>query len=292
LTDEKSVERRSMEIKITTLSENTAGGGCLAEWGLSVLVEADGQKVLFDTGSGVAAVHNAQLLGVDLAAVDRMVLSHGHYDHTGGLLEVLRRSGGKEISAHPAVWARKYGSMGGGPERYVGIPFIREGLEVMGASFNLTEEPVKLSASMMTTGEIPMVNDYEIVETYLYVKEGDELKQDSLADDLALIIDTEFGLVVILGCAHHGIVNTLQHAQKLTGKEMIYAAIGGTHLVHASRERLEKTVAALQEIGVLHLGVSHCTGFASSAHLAREFGDSFFLNNAGTRLTLPFKEGT
>jgi len=277
-----------MEIKITTLSENTASAGCLAEWGISMLVEADGLRVLFDTGAGIAAVHNAQLLGVDLSAVDRIVLSHGHYDHTGGLCEVLRRAGQKEVIAHPAVWGRKYGRLKDEPERYIGIPFVREGLEVMGASFILSDEPVKLSANMMTTGEIPMVTDYEAVDTNLYVKEGDERKPDSLPDDLALIFDAEFGLVVILGCAHRGIVNTLRHARKLTGKELIYAAIGGTHLLHASKERLEKTVAALKEMGVQRLGVSHCTGFASSAYLAREFGNGFFLNNAGTRFTLPF----
>jgi 7,8-dihydropterin-6-yl-methyl-4-(beta-D-ribofuranosyl)aminobenzene 5'-phosphate synthase len=278
-----------MEIKITTLSENTATTVCLAEWGLSMLVEVDGMKILFDTGSGIAAVHNARILGVDLAAVDKIVLSHGHFDHTGGILEVIRIAGQTEIVAHPDVWARKYGAMENGPQRYVGIPFLREALEVIGASFNLSTEPVKLSNKIMTTGEIPMVNDYEIVEKYLFVKEGEELKQDKLNDDLAMIIDTEFGLVVILGCSHHGIINTLRHAIKITGKELIYAAIGGTHLVHASKERLEKTAAALKEMGVQYLGVSHCTGFASSAYLAREFGERFFLNNAGTRLTLPFK---
>ena len=280
-----------MEIRITTLSENSANrGDFLAEWGLSMLVEVDGLKILFDIGASISAVQNAQLLGVDLSTVDRIVLSHGHYDHTGGLREVLRRAGPKEVIAHPAVWQSKYGRMPGGPERYIGIPFVRHGLEALGASFTLSEKPVKLSGSVMTTGEIPMVNDYEIVENYLYVKEGDELKQDSLSDDLALIIDTDFGLVVILGCAHHGIVNTLRHVQKLTGKELVYAAIGGTHLLHASAERLKKTAAALKEIGVQKLGVSHCTGFAASAYLAREFGDAFFLNNSGSRFTLPFKE--
>jgi len=277
-----------MEIKITTLSENTAGAGALGEWGLSMLVEADGQKILFDTGGGLTAVPNAETMRVDLTVIDRIVLSHGHYDHTGGLLNVLRKAGGKEIIAHPDIWARKYGSLDNTPKRYVGIPFIREALEVMGTTFNLSREPVKLSEHVMTTGEIPMVNDYEIVEKYLSVMEGDEMKQDPIDDDLALIIDTEFGLVIILGCAHHGIVNTLKHAKKVTGKELIYAAIGGTHLVHASKERLEKTAAALKEMGVQYLGVSHCTGFNASAYLAGEFGDRFFQNNAGTRLTLPF----
>ena len=279
-----------MKIQITTLSENTATIGCLAEWGLSMLVEADGLKILFDTGRSISAAHNAQLLRVDLSAVDLMVLSHGHYDHTGGLHEILARAGRKEIIAHPAVWGRKYGRRPGEPERYVGIPFVREGLEVMGASFKLSAEPVQLSANIMTTGEIPMTTDYEAVENYLLVKENGGLKPDTLPDDLALIIDTEFGLVVVLGCAHRGIVNTLRHARKLTGKELIYTAIGGTHLVHASQERLEKTAADLKEMGVQWLGVSHCTGFTASAYLAREFGDRFFLNNAGTRLTLPFKD--
>jgi 7,8-dihydropterin-6-yl-methyl-4-(beta-D-ribofuranosyl)aminobenzene 5'-phosphate synthase len=281
-----------MEIRITTLSENTAKVGFLAEWGLSMLVEADGLKVLFDTGAGISTVHNAQLMGIDLSEVDRILLSHGHYDHTGGLLDVLRRAGPKEVIAHPAIWGGKYAQPEGEAERYAGIPSVREGLVALGASFNLSAEPVQLSASMMTTGEIPMVTDYEIIETYLYVKEGEERRPDSLPDDLALIIDAEFGLVVILGCAHRGIVNTLLHAQKLTGKEKIYAAIGGTHLMHAAKERLEKTAAALKEMGVQRLGVSHCTGFASSAYLLQEFGDRFFLNNAGTRFTLPFPESS
>ena len=279
-----------MEIKITTLSENTAGPGALGEWGLSMLVEADGQKILFDTGGGRTAVPNAENMKIDLSTIDRIVLSHGHYDHTGGLLDVLRKAGGKEIIAHPDVWAKKYGSLDNTPKRYVGIPFIREALEVMGTTFKLSKEPVKLSEHIMTTGEIPMVTDYEIVEKYLNVKEDDELKQDPLNDDLALIIDAEYGLVVILGCAHHGIVNTLKQAIKVTGKDLIYAAIGGTHLIHASQERLEKTAVALKEMGVQYLGVSHCTGFKASAYLAMEFGDRFFQNNAGTILTLPFEE--
>lgn len=279
-----------MEIRVTTLSENSANMGLLGEWGLSMLVEVDGRKLLFDTGAGLAIIHNAQRLKVDLSDVDRVILSHGHYDHTGGLRDVLRIIGDKEVIAHPAIWEKKYAQWPGERERYIGVPYVREGLEALGASFRLSTEPVKLSGNIMTTGEIPLLTEYEEVDTGLYVKDARGRRQDIFPDDLALVIDTEFGLVVILGCAHRGLVNTLRHAQKLAGKELIYAAIGGTHLFHASEERLEKTVAALKEMGIQKLGVSHCTGFAAEARLYHEFGDAFFLNNAGTSFTLPFKD--
>lgn len=279
-----------MNIKLTTLSENTASPAGIAEWGLSVLVEADGWKILFDTGSGTAAMHNANLLGLDLRQIDCLVLSHGHFDHTGGLLDFIRRTGPKKVIAHPDIWARKYGSLDDSPPRYIGIPHAREALESSGADFRLSREPVKITDRIMTTGEVPMVTDYEIIEKYLRVKEGDELKPDPLADDLSLVIDTDYGLVVILGCAHRGIVNNLLRAKSITGKDTIYAAIGGTHLVHADQARLEKTAVALLEMGVQHLGVSHCTGFYASSYLAEVFGDRFFQNNAMTTLELPFKE--
>ena len=277
-----------MEIKITTLSENTANYGYLAEWGLSVLVEADGLRVLVDTGLSFSAVHNAQLMGADLATLDRIVLSHGHADHTGGLRDVLKIRREVEVIAHPDIWVPKYVRRDGEPrEQYNGMPFSREELESRGARFRFVREPVHITEHIMTTGEIPMLSGYEEIENNLFVKEAGKLHPDPLADDLALIIDTDFGLVVILGCAHRGIINTLHHAQNLTGKELVYAAIGGTHLFRASEGRLEKTIADLREIGIQRLGVSHCTGFRASARLAQEYEDIFFMNNAGTRVTLP-----
>ncbi|HXZ30014.1 MAG TPA: MBL fold metallo-hydrolase [Dehalococcoidia bacterium] len=278
-----------MKIHLTTLSENTANYGFLAEWGLSILVEVDGMRILMDTGLSFSAVHNAQLMGIDLATVDRVVLSHGHADHTGGLvniLKIMRKDVG--IIAHPDVWAPKYTRRDGQKkEQYIGIPFSREELESQGARFNLTKEPVHLSEHTITTGEIPMMSGYEDVENNLFVKREGILHQDPLADDLALVIDAEFGLVIILGCAHRGIVNTLRHAQKLTGKELVYAVVGGTHLFRASDGRIEKTIADLKDTGIQKLSVSHCTGFHASARLYREFEGIFFLNNAGTRLALP-----
>ena len=277
-----------MKLKLTTLSENTANYGFLAEWGLSILVEGDGLRILMDTGLSFSAVHNAQLLGIDLSTIDRIVLSHSHADHTGGLREVLKIKGEVEVIAHPDIWAPKYVRRDGEKEeQYNGIPFSRMELESLGARFNLAKEPIHITEHVMTTGEIPMLSSYEDIEDNLFVKEGGVLQPDKLADDLALVIDTEFGLVVILGCAHRGIVNTLRHARSLTGKELVYAAIGGTHLFRASEERIERTIADLKEMGIQRMGVSHCTGFHSSARLAQEFEDAFFLNNAGTRLTLP-----
>ena len=276
-----------MEIQIITLSENTASYGFIAEWGLSILVDADGTRILVDTGLSFSAVHNAQLLGIDLSTIDWIVLSHGHADHTGGLREVLRRRGEVKVIAHPDMWAAKYARRSPKEERYAGIPFSREELESLGARFNLSREPVRITDRIMTTGEIPMISGYEEVDQNLFVKEGDVLRPDSLADDLALVIDADFGLVVVLGCAHRGIINTLRHAQNLTGKDIVYAAIGGTHLFRAPEVRVEQTSADLKEMGLRRLGVSHCTGFRASARLAQEFGDIFFSNNAGTRLTLP-----
>jgi 7,8-dihydropterin-6-yl-methyl-4-(beta-D-ribofuranosyl)aminobenzene 5'-phosphate synthase len=278
-----------MGLQITTISENTAGlGSALAEWGLSILVETDEANILFDTGQSISASHNADLLGINLRQIDKIVLSHGHFDHTGGLKQVLRRIGKEiEIIAHPDIWAVKFSRREGKEARYIGIPFHRQTLESLGAHFNLTREPVKITGNIMTTGEIPMTTEYERIEPHLMVKEGKRLKPDTLLDDQALIIKTEPGLVVILGCAHRGIINTLYHAQKLTGVKAIYAVVGGCHLIDATEERVWLTIAALKELGVQRLGACHCTGLAASAIMAQEFGDSFFFNTTGTSISLP-----
>lgn len=278
-----------MKLRITTLSENTACmGDFLAEWGLSVLVETDEANVLLDTGRSVSASHNADTLGIDLRKIDKIVLSHGHGDHTGGLRQILRRMKKEvEIIAHPDIWAAKYGRHEGEKERYIGIPFQRQQLENLGASFNLTRKPVRITKNIMTTGEIPMVTSYEKVHPDALVKEDAGWQHDELLDDQALIINTEQGLVVILGCAHRGAINTLYHAQQLTGVKPVHAVLGGSHLSGASDEQVKSTIAALRELRVQKLGLCHCTGLPEAALLAREFGDKFFFNNAGTSLELP-----
>lgn len=281
-----------MELCITTLSENGIGtigmGNLLAEWGLSILVETDEVNILLDTGKSISVNNNADILGVDLSKIDKIVLSHGHHDHTGGLREVLRKMRKEvEIIAHPDVWAVKYSRRPERADKFIGIPFQRQELESLGATFNLTTKSVKITDNIMTTGEIPMVTDFEEIGPYQFVKEDTEWQPDKLLDDQALIINTELGLAVVLGCAHRGIINTLYHARQLTGVKQIHTVLGGAHLVDASEERLWATIGALRDLGVQRLGLCHCTSLQAITVIAPEFGDSFLFNTTGTSINLP-----
>jgi 7,8-dihydropterin-6-yl-methyl-4-(beta-D-ribofuranosyl)aminobenzene 5'-phosphate synthase len=139
----------------------------------------------------------------------------------------------------------------------------------------------------MTTGEIPMITEFEEIDAGRFIKKDNGWQPDTLPDDLALILDTEPGLVVVLGCAHRGIINTLYHAQRLNGRKPIFAVIGGAHLINTTEERIWLTIAALKELDVQKLGLCHCTGLPAASLLAQEFGDKFFFNNTGTVTELP-----
>lgn len=277
-----------MAVKITTLGENTADrGDFLGEWGLSILVETEEAVVLLDTGKTFSVTHNAGTLGIDLSKIDKIVLSHGHYDHTGGLRELLPRIGKQvDIIAHPDIWQAKYLCLQGKAKKYISIPFQQDELESLGGVFQFSTQPVTITPDLMTTGEIPMVTDFEEIDPAFSVKEGSTWMPDKIMDDLALILKTEQGLVVISGCAHHGIINTLYHALEITGVSEIHTLIGGSHLIGASGKRLQKTITALKDMGLQRLGLCHCTDLPATSVLAQEFGDKFFFNKAGTTIHL------
>jgi len=276
-----------MMLRITTLSENTASrGDFIGEWGLSILLETDSMTILFDSGKSISAVHNAAALNIDLAKVSWIGLSHCHYAPTGGLRDVRRRRGNEvEGIAHPDFWQSKYARRKDEPDRYIGIPFQRRELESLGACFKLAKAPVGITDNIMTTGEVPMVTDYEQIDDGLFVREDFGWQPDKLLDDQALVVKTEVGLVVILGCAHRGMVNTLYHAKQLTGVDKIHTVIGGSHLMNASEERLWQTIDALRGLGIQRMGLCHCTDLPVASLMAQEFGEVFFFNKAGTVIT-------
>ncbi|MDD4984616.1 MAG: MBL fold metallo-hydrolase [Dehalococcoidales bacterium] len=277
-----------MTLRITTLSENTAGSGeFLGEWGLSILLETESTTILFDSGKSISAAHNADTLNINLAMVNGIVLSHGHYDHTGGLRDVLRRIGKEvEVIAHPDVWQAKYARRKDKPDRYIGIPFQRSELESLGARFKLTKEPIGITDNIMTTGEVPMVTDFEQIDEGLFVREDSGWQPDKLLDDQALVVKTGAGLVVILGCAHRGMINTLYHARQLTGVDKIHTVIGGSHLMGVSEERLWQTIDALRRLGIQKMGLCHCTDLPAASLLAQEFSEGFFFNKVGSVIEL------
>lgn len=202
-----------MKITLRTLCENTAGVvGAEAEWGWSILVEIGNERVLVDAGAGTVAVKNADMMKVDLRSIGKILLSHAHADHSGGLRHVLKRTGPLEVIAHPAVWEEKFKTdLQGRDPHYNGIPYAKSELEKL-AHFNIQKEPVKIGDFMMTTGEVPMETQFEIPEPNLWVKTEDGLRHDTLPDDQALVVKHPKGLVVVLGCAHRGMINTLLHA--------------------------------------------------------------------------------
>jgi 7,8-dihydropterin-6-yl-methyl-4-(beta-D-ribofuranosyl)aminobenzene 5'-phosphate synthase len=276
-----------MKLSLTTLGENTASkSGCVAEWGWSIFIQVDELKILFDTGAGFAVCRNADTEGIDFKSIDKIVISHAHADHTGGLRDVLNRAERPEVIAHPSIWDSKYRIKSSPDEAvYNGIPFARPELEKL-SNFRLSKDPVRITDNILTTGEIPRITDYEIIESHFYIKEQEEFRRDDFPDDRALIFKTDKGLVIVLGCAHRGIINTIRHAQDITGEKTVHTVIGGTHLYPKPKEQVEKTIQALKEIDVQHIGVSHCTGFKAAMQLADAFGDRFFLNNAGVVHTI------
>jgi 7,8-dihydropterin-6-yl-methyl-4-(beta-D-ribofuranosyl)aminobenzene 5'-phosphate synthase len=268
--------------RITILCENTVGpvSGTLGEHGFAALVEGGGVSILFDTGMGETLLRNAMRMNKDLHRVDTVVLSHGHFDHTGGLLPLLTNCGAKDVYAHPAVFSRRYRVKDTGESIPVGIPCDEAFLRGMGARFDLDDRFREIAPGIFLTGEVPRRTPFEQGDRGMF-RDPEGREADLLEDDQSLVIRSPKGLVLLLGCCHAGVVNTIGHAREETGEDRVYALIGGTHLGFCSPEQTEETVRALRDFRVARICVGHCTGFAASARLLREFPGAFQLANVG-----------
>lgn len=283
-------------ITLTLLCENTARGArILGEHGLAWWIDTGAHRVLFDTGQGLALRHNAAVLGLDPAQADAVVLSHGHYDHVGGLETVLPLARGAVLHLHPrAVEAKFSGSTPAVGARRISVPYVeREGFRQPDRRVIASCEPHEVVPGIWVTGEIPRTNDYEDTGGPFFL-DASLQEPDPLLDDQALFFRAREGVVVVLGCAHAGVVNTLARVAELTGASGIHTVLGGMHLENASPRRMDETVAALRRRGVRRLVPLHCTGWAAIARFRREFPEQCDQAAAGSvlRFESPEAAGT
>jgi 7,8-dihydropterin-6-yl-methyl-4-(beta-D-ribofuranosyl)aminobenzene 5'-phosphate synthase len=279
----------AMTLCLDIICENTVGRPIAAcgEHGFSCLVRTACGTLLFDTGSGATLLNNLETLGHDASLIDGVVLSHGHYDHSGGLLSLLRKVGPRPVYAHPHIFSQRFWQ-GQYEQRNISLPYSRGELEAAGASFHFLDHLTELCPGLFFSGRIPRSVTWEEGDPHLVRRSTDEAgwKADAFPDDAALAVQTAKGLVVLLGCAHAGMVNTLEHFRKQLGYPRIHLILGGTHLGPASDHQFSETVEYLMNLDFDRLGVAHCTGQLRAAQLHAKFPNKVFFANVGTTLTI------
>lgn len=253
-------------LKITVLSTMLADGGELGEWGFAALVEADGRRILFDTGAKADVVRqNLQTLKLDLAGVPDVVLSHWHWDHIGGFMTLRREAAAKQASA----LARTHVAEGFFASR-VGTPpgvelnqmiRVRPEYEQGGGKFIAHAKPAELQPGVWLTGPVPRKHPERNWSGRTQIRSATgAVTEDTVPDDMALVIDTEQGLVIVTGCGHAGVINLIEHARSFVRPAKVHALIGGVHLFNASEQTLTWTAGKLREFGIENFLGCHCTG--------------------------------
>jgi 7,8-dihydropterin-6-yl-methyl-4-(beta-D-ribofuranosyl)aminobenzene 5'-phosphate synthase len=263
-------------LRILILSTMLADEG-IGEWGFAALVEADGRRILFDTGNRPRTVlENAAELKVELAQVPEVVLSHNHWDHTGGLLTLRRELRGREPAALARVhvgrglfWSRP--SADGAGESNLALK-NREDFVAAGLVFVEHEGPQQILPGVWLTGPVPRVHPERNFGAPRRVRTPDGLVEDTIPEDQSLVIDTDRGLVIVTGCGHAGIVNTAEYARKIVRAAPLHAVLGGLHLYSLDDERLDWTADKLRSFGLENLLGAHCTGIEAVYRIRRRAG--------------------
>jgi 7,8-dihydropterin-6-yl-methyl-4-(beta-D-ribofuranosyl)aminobenzene 5'-phosphate synthase len=255
-------------VKIRILVDNVANAA-QGEWGFSCLVEADGKRLLFDTGASDLFLRNAAFFSVNLLDLDHVVLSHGHWDHTWGLDSLIKlyikNSGAPRPSliAHPRAFERTLNPKGAENGSLLGLTSLEGRLPLQ-----LSAEPLWITERLLWLGEIERQFAFEYVEPKGSRLTPQGMEPDHAPDDSALVYRAEEGLVIITGCSHSGICNIIEQARRLTGENRVLDIVGGTHLLQYSKERMEATLQYLREVKPAALHAGHCTSLTAKVELA------------------------
>jgi 7,8-dihydropterin-6-yl-methyl-4-(beta-D-ribofuranosyl)aminobenzene 5'-phosphate synthase len=261
----------SESIFITTLVENTVHQRRLkAEHGLAFHLQFGRRHVLFDTGQSDLLLHNARQLGLDLSSLVSVVLSHGHYDHCGGLEAVCALAPRATLHLHPAALEPKFARNPNGTSRVVGMAESAR-QTIRGRPDTVwTKTMTEVVPGLFATGEIPRNTPFEDTGGAFFLDEHCQ-QPDPIRDDQALFFDTPNGLVVILGCGHAGVVNTLEYIQHITNGRPIHTILGGMHLLTAGPDRMAKTIESFRHLKIQRIAPAHCTGISAVAQLWAAF---------------------
>jgi 7,8-dihydropterin-6-yl-methyl-4-(beta-D-ribofuranosyl)aminobenzene 5'-phosphate synthase len=276
-------------MRVTVLCENTIGvpipKGLMGEHGLSFLIE-DSDSVLYDTGQGMGIINNLGLMGRNVDAIDKIVISHGHYDHTGGLMPVLKqRKSGVPVYIHSDAFQNKIAYIetpDGNFEIPIGFQHTKKDYEASGAEFINIDHFTKIDEHIYAISDIERPKGWKTWDVRLKYKDGEAIYDDPFDDDLSLLLETESGPVVLLGCAHAGVVEILNDLSSKTGHKEFHAVIGGTHLGSAPGDYINRAMETFKQYNVKVLGTSHCTGFQASARIMSHFKDEFVLASVGS----------
>ncbi len=262
----------SQSAKITILVDNEAGAGLATEHGFALWLETAGKRILFDAGQGATLLENARILGINPLAADCIALSHGHYDHSGGLAVLLQQDRTFEVYCHPGAVNPRY-SIRNHTAKPLQMP--RAAMTALDRfpqeRVHWVQRPVMLAENVGLTGPILRETIFEDPGGPFYLDQAG-VRPDPIDDDLALWVRTGEGLVVCLGCGHAGLINTLEQAQRQNEGMPIRAVIGGFHLQNADHRRLEQTIEALRRIAPELIIPCHCTGEDAVFALRAAFG--------------------
>ncbi|CAG37477.1 MBL fold metallo-hydrolase [Desulfotalea psychrophila] len=273
-------------LRFTIVVDNRAAEGLIAEHGYALHIETSAGNLLLDTGNKLAFVANAEALGVNLQEVSALVLSHGHYDHTGGIADILQQNKDVEIYLHAGVFQPRY-SLHGEDASIVKMPLaaMQAVMHHADEKVNWLTQPVSLQDRVGLTGPIPRECSFEDTGGSFYLDPAGKVI-DTIEDDNALWFHGPEGLVICLGCCHAGIINTLNYIMDYSGERKIDTVIGGLHLLHADESRLTKTAEALNGLDLKRIVACHCSGDEAVQYLADHLSCEVVAGYAGMQFNI------